>query len=620
MNKREAQRRLKLFYQQQYTNNYGGLSFFGNLFRSWFGWFQESRIGAVQTYLNGLQGGADVSLENLRTALIEPAESHTTTESTPLAEPNPVQVFASELIAVASSRISVSPDADLKAYPTSSTTHTPTTQITLGDLHGNAIKLIYTLVREGVLQGLPKSDYAELVRIYKIPAESLTQANLNKFNEILNKTELEAQAIKRVRLIGDVLCDRGMNDYYTLRVLATLQRLKVPLEIQASNHDVEFLSSYTQDATTADGMFAQATFDQGQSRSMENLRTLLRRFHDEIDGIKRDITSVYLPTVNLLNYSLSPNKTQITLYTHAPINLAILQQLAENFSVEYGAGTAIALAGTIDRINAKVLERGGLVPVYQFAREHSDKGRAFTQLQNAMDAAYKAFLATIKSTYPELHGEFRACQPEDLIKTLDSSGNGPIKTILAPTIVAYNAYVVAYDEYTIAAKNVEANPLHKIIWNRDELILPTVIGHDSIHFVHGHVGPGQHIRHNASNLDSYFGRSDESSPESTGIEPFVNPGHPFGAYCIHLTEGDSPVLVMVNKEAATRPGGGSPTHEPPIPASGAGVPRCAVGAGTGAAAPKSIPRYPQISLAIKGGGGEEEEEEEDSSSPKPGTT
>ena len=63
------------------------------------------------------------------------------------------------------------------------------TQSTLGDVHGNTIKLINFLIREGVLQlrgGY--RDYQRLLAIYNTDVDELTKDNLKIFNTIIKKS------------------------------------------------------------------------------------------------------------------------------------------------------------------------------------------------------------------------------------------------------------------------------------------------------------------------------------------------------------------------------------------------------------------------------------------------
>ena len=58
------------------------------------------------------------------------------------------------------------------------------TQVTIGDLHGNAIKLMFMLVKHGIATNIDEADYNRLVAIYKTPTQDLTKKHLDEFNQI----------------------------------------------------------------------------------------------------------------------------------------------------------------------------------------------------------------------------------------------------------------------------------------------------------------------------------------------------------------------------------------------------------------------------------------------------
>src|SRR5579862_2111351 len=53
----------------------------------------------------------------------------------------------------------------LKKYPSKVTIHAPNTTIVTGDIHGNIIRFLYFLLREGVIS-LPEDIYKQLIDLY----------------------------------------------------------------------------------------------------------------------------------------------------------------------------------------------------------------------------------------------------------------------------------------------------------------------------------------------------------------------------------------------------------------------------------------------------------------------
>lgn len=240
------------------------------------------------------------------------------------------------------------PTANIDIYPQPDKSHPADSknQLTIGDLHGNALKLIYFLVRQNVIT-LDEKLYPELVRIYKLPANDLTKEDLASFNSII--ASITALPVGSVRLIGDELCDRGSNDYFTLKVLERLNDLNVPIEILVSNHSNDFMDQFeTQDE------FINFRLDYLISHSMTSLQTLISKGLVErktIDGI---VNQHIVPAVKALSYTLDKENNKITLYSHAAVDLSVIASLAKKLEVTYCDDSVLHLAQTIDFINAKI--------------------------------------------------------------------------------------------------------------------------------------------------------------------------------------------------------------------------------------------------------------------------
>ncbi|MHB1949287.1 MAG: Dot/Icm T4SS effector Wip [Gammaproteobacteria bacterium] len=219
-------------------------------------------------------------------------------------------------------------------------------QLTIGDLHGNALKLIYFLVRQNVIR-LEEKTYPELVRIYKLGTQHITQADLDSFNKIL--ASITALPVGTVRLIGDELCDRGNNDYFTLKVLERLSQLKVPVETLLSNHGIEFIDQYeSQDD------FIAARLEDDHANSMLSLQALITKGLVSRDEINTIFHLHIKPSLRALSYTLDLEKNKITIYSHAGIDLSVIATLAKKLDVTYCDDSAKHLAQTIDFINEKI--------------------------------------------------------------------------------------------------------------------------------------------------------------------------------------------------------------------------------------------------------------------------
>jgi hypothetical protein len=235
------------------------------------------------------------------------------------------------------------------------------THVSLGDLHGNALKLIYVMIEEGVLElrykgeeSLPKEDLESLMKqryrvirdIYEKPVDSLTKKDLKQFAEIIGKVTINNK--KDITLIGDELADRGSNDYFTLLVLQKLKREKVNMEILISNHSAEFLRDYEKRQFTGASFLAP-----DQAQSLFNMQWLMSRGLIDETEVRKMVTESYMPMVKAIGYTLS-EAGDITLFSHTPIGLETVKSLANKFGVIYNDQSPIELILTIDAINVEI--------------------------------------------------------------------------------------------------------------------------------------------------------------------------------------------------------------------------------------------------------------------------
>jgi hypothetical protein len=231
------------------------------------------------------------------------------------------------------------------------------THVSLGDIHGNALKLIYVLIEEGVLKlsddndGTAADKYRILREIYFKPVNSLTEGDLGLFQKIINNASVSNA--KAVTLIGDELADRGSNDYFTLLVLKKLKNANVNIDIILSNHSVEFLKDY--ERTIFSG---RADLGSGQAQSLANMRQLIARGLIQEDDIRRMVDEFYKPMVKGIGYTLAPNG-DLNIFTHAPIGLETIQALARKFDIPYSDQNPVELIETIDAINIKIQTQFG---------------------------------------------------------------------------------------------------------------------------------------------------------------------------------------------------------------------------------------------------------------------
>jgi hypothetical protein len=192
-------------------------------------------------------------------------------------------------------------------------------------------------------------DYQLFAELYTKPAGELTAEDLVNFNKILDRITIHKGAL--VRLMGDVLCDRGSNDYFTLKLIEKIKQGGSDLEIILSNHDVEFINLYENDFKEFSCYWTKEF-----AGSMYNLGTLVEKGLVDKEELKGLVEKNYLPNLKLISYSLNMSGTRLSYFAHALTSANNIQALAKQFGVEYHAETVLKLANTIEEINEKFAE------------------------------------------------------------------------------------------------------------------------------------------------------------------------------------------------------------------------------------------------------------------------
>ena len=78
-------------------------------------------------------------------------------------------------------------------------------EFTIGDLHGNAMKFLFMLIKQRVVSNISEEEYEKLRVIYTKSTDDLTQNDLKVFQTIIDKMAVNNDCL--VRLIGDELGD-----------------------------------------------------------------------------------------------------------------------------------------------------------------------------------------------------------------------------------------------------------------------------------------------------------------------------------------------------------------------------------------------------------------------------
>lgn len=233
-------------------------------------------------------------------------------------------------------------NVDLRLKPTPPHSNDSLVHRTIGDLHANALKFLFFLINEGILE-TSKDNYDAFIDCYLQPDAD----HLKKMKEIVQNLKVKKNNIL-VRLLGDELADRGENDLFVLLILDKLHQEKIQVEILSSNHGVEFIKPYEAKAAFHSPLIGFG----GQSKSMDNLELYIQKGLIAREEVEALVRRAYLPKLKLISYSINRSFKGIRIYSHAPIDLSVIRQIASKFSISYQDKTIYELAQTIDGINA----------------------------------------------------------------------------------------------------------------------------------------------------------------------------------------------------------------------------------------------------------------------------
>lgn len=229
---------------------------------------------------------------------------------------------------------------DLTKYPLEIIHSEKDDQITIGDLHANAILMIHFLVTYGVLV-LNEQDYLDLVDIYYQNATH-GESEFDEFRLILDRSTVNSQ-VGLVRFLGDMLADRGKNDYFILLLLEFLHTKNVNYEILFSNHDSEFMLYFE------NGIQPSII----PSTSFHNLKDLFSESIITESIVKQKYNKFYKSNLKLLSYSY--NADGFVIFSHAPICPSTINALAKKFRISCPKKitSQIMLVKLINKINKK---------------------------------------------------------------------------------------------------------------------------------------------------------------------------------------------------------------------------------------------------------------------------
>lgn len=260
--------------------------------------------------------------------------------------------------------------------------------VTFGDVHANPVYILYLLKITGTID-MVDSVYSKFMEIYNHesnhifnnlkredssgrtyleidPVISLGKKNIKDFEENLKNVQFYSG--KTLRFLGDEFADQGANDYFNIKLFEALFLNNIDFEAIISNHTLQILH-YFENLGKGEKermrlvepptswlrllQFIDTPIDKNAPNDINN-RVL------NAEEVKKLFKQVYLSRLKLLSYEIIDDET-IHYFTHAPVPINVIEQIAKRMGVIFKNGTVRELANTIDAINDKFrthLEKG----------------------------------------------------------------------------------------------------------------------------------------------------------------------------------------------------------------------------------------------------------------------
>lgn len=211
--------------------------------------------------------------------------------------------------------------------------------LTFGDIHGNALKLLHILIKFDYIE-VSSEQYLKFYALYKKDIKKINKQDIEDLEEIINFKINE----KKIRLIGDILCDRGTSDWLTLKVLNPLN-----CEVLLSNHDLGFIK------TIEHVIYTKELANIGNISPCFSLDNMIHLASDDLISMDEVVAmySNYKNKLKLISYKDLGAKLRI--YSHAPASLESLLEVFNSLGIDEGSGKEF-LINSIDKVNSIVLE------------------------------------------------------------------------------------------------------------------------------------------------------------------------------------------------------------------------------------------------------------------------
>jgi hypothetical protein len=232
----------------------------------------------------------------------------------------------------------ISLEVDMREYPESIIDSTGQILV-LGDLHGNAMKLFYFIIKHNVATLSDTANYKKAWEIYE-KKEPLVYEDISNFQAIIDTLIVRPLPLRLI-FIGDELADRGRCDLLTLLIFNKLGQT-IDYEVLLSNHGTYAINYFEKREITLWPLYP------GQLASLETTIDLLDDL--DIEYMYSVLMNLHLQHMRALSYHQLEDGS-LDIFSHAPITRRILEELAFNVQHFYDDSTPERLIETLCAIN-----------------------------------------------------------------------------------------------------------------------------------------------------------------------------------------------------------------------------------------------------------------------------
>jgi hypothetical protein len=236
---------------------------------------------------------------------------------------------------------------NLESKPTRQPLSLQPTEITIGDLHANIVKLIHTLVSAGIFD-ISSKGYYDLLKMYH--KRHLSARDLQLYQNIIENELSNFTSNITIRFLGDTMSDRGQNDILFLKFLRVLAFNRIHYRIVFSNHDAEILRLILKYPDTCPPPIINTSFDEVQGASFYKMMHSVNNHLISWFEIQTLYHHYYLPALTLLDFSLSANE-DIFIYSHAPTTLKHIESLSKELNTTFQCEDRDVLFKSLENLN-----------------------------------------------------------------------------------------------------------------------------------------------------------------------------------------------------------------------------------------------------------------------------